>query len=115
MNILVNSFSHEAASKTKGLVLKNILEENIEHLDSITVDFSNVNRFASPFFNNSFAALALKYGFKTIEKIKLINISSIGLETYDTSMENASMISENPEFTDEVTKIVQIAPKSTEE
>ena len=115
MNILVNSFSQEAASKTKGLILKNILEDNLEHLDSITVDFSNINRFASPFFNNSFAALALKYGFNKIKNIKLANISSIGLETYDTSMENASMLSENPAFADEVTKIIQITPKNTEE
>ena len=51
--IKISDFSKEAASKTKGLVLK---EKLLEHLDDadLAVDFTGIEMFASPFFNNSF-------------------------------------------------------------
>lgn len=115
MIITINAFSNEAASKKNGLVLKEKLEENIGQIDSLCIDFNNITRFASPFFNNSFAALALKYGFDTISKIKLDNISPVGLDTYETSMENAQMLSSNPAFAKEVNEIIQETPKYTGE
>lgn len=113
MQIKIDAFTLEAASKAKGLVLRNMLENNVENADSITVDFNHIIRFASPFFNNSFAALALKYGVEKIRKIQLINISPIGQNTYETSMQNAEMLLESPEFADEVDKIIQETPKET--
>ena len=49
--IKISDFSKEAASKTKGLILK---EKLLEHLDDadLAVDFTGIEMFASPFFNN---------------------------------------------------------------
>ncbi|MBN2926088.1 MAG: STAS-like domain-containing protein [Eubacterium sp.] len=115
MKIKVSSFSKEAATKSKGLVLREEIEKGLHTADEINVDFSDINRFASPFFNNSFAALALKYGFDKIEKISCLNLSDVGLDAYESSMENAKMLSSSPEFADEMTKIIQETPKNTEE
>lgn len=109
--ILISSFSSEAASKTKGVLLRNELEKLILSSEDVAVDFSGITRFASPFFNNSFASLALQYGFETVAKIHKLNISDTGRNTYDTSIANAKLISQKPEFTDELTKIVNNVPK----
>ncbi len=114
MNIQLNSFTQEAATKTKGLYLKEILEKGLQTAEAITVDFSGITRFASPFFNNSFAALALKYGFTKIEQIRLIHLSDVGKDAYDSSMDNAKMLSSDPEFAAKVTQIIQDPPKKTE-
>jgi hypothetical protein len=115
MTIIISSFSNEAASKKSGLLLKQEIEKTIHESEFLTIDFNGITRFASPFFNSSFASLALKYGFDQINKINLINLSSVGLETYETSMSNAKMLSSNPVFADEVTKIIQETPKYTGE
>lgn len=110
--IIVSSFTDEAASKTKGLLLKSQLNNLINSGEKdISIDFSGITKFASPFFNNSFAALALIYGFSTINSIKIDNISDIGLNTYQTSMNNAKMVSDNQECVAEINQIIDVAPK----
>lgn len=115
MEIRLSSFSQEAASKTKGLELRKIIEENIDKTGDMLIDFSDIRRFASPFFNNSFASLALKYGFEKINQIKLKNISTVGIETYKTSMDNAEMLLSNSKFAEEMSEIIQETPKKTED
>lgn len=115
MNIKISSFSKEAATKTKGIILRNKIEKHLQEIDNLTIDFESITRFASPFFNNSFAALAIIHGFEKISKIKTINLSTVGKETLDTSMMNAQMLSKNPSFAEEVNKIIQETPKNTGE
>lgn len=115
MQIIVSSFSKEAATKSKGLVLKDKIERGLKQSEDISVDFSGIDRFASPFFNNSFAALALKYGFKKIGDISCLNLSEVGKDAYESSMDNARMLSSSPEFAAEMNKIIRETPKNTEE
>ena len=105
--IKLSSFTNEAASRTKGAVLKHLIEEALKSGDGI-------KRFASPFFNNSFASLGLVYGFDLLEKIELLNITDTGKSTYKTSVDNAKLIYENPEFSSEIDKIINNAPKKVE-
>ncbi len=109
MIIKLNDFTNEAASKTKGIVLRELIENNIENIEG--VDFSGISRFASPFFNNSFSALALIYGFEKIGSIELIGINEVGCETYETSMENAKLLSQNEQYMDAINDIVNSVPK----
>lgn len=113
--IALASFTTEAASKSKGEVLREHLESLIQEGEEISVDFNGIKRFASPFFNNSFASLALAYGFDVVNKIKLLGITETGLHTYETSLENAQLISENPQFSDEIDRIVNNTPKKADE
>lgn len=109
--IMISSFTSEAASKTKGIVFRGILETLIKNSETIVVDFKGISHFASPFFNNSFASLAIVYGFNTIENIEVKNLSETGKITYETSLQNAKLISESPQFKQEINEIVSNVPK----
>ena len=114
VTIKLSSFTNEAASKSKGSLLRKMLEEPLKNGDVISVDFGGIKRFASPFFNNSFASLGLVYGFEHLDKIKLLNITDTGKSTYDTSIENAKLIYQNPEFSSAINKIINNVPKNVE-
>ena len=110
--IIVSNITNEAASKTKVLVLKEHLEKLLSsHANNIIVDFNGITRFASPFFNYSFAALALVYGFDTIRAIQIKNISPVGSDTFQTSIENAEMVSQHPENITQINNIIDNTPK----
>lgn len=109
--IVISDFSAEAASRKRGLMLKEKLEESMSEGRSVVVDFSGITRFASPFFNNSFAALAIAYGFPKIEAIGIENISETGRQTYEASLENARDIYENDEMSQKIKEIVSHSPK----
>jgi len=110
--IVISNFSNEAASKTKGLLLKEYIENLLsQKADNIVVDFDGITRFASPFFNNSFSALALIHGFDSIRAIQLRNIDDVGLMTYETSMSNAETVSQHPEHIDVISQIIDNTPK----
>ena len=104
--ITINAFSKEAATEKNGRILKELIEKELNKNTDITVDFKNIKRFASPFFNNSFAALSLKYGFDKIELIRLINLSEVGRLAYETSIDNAKLLYANPEYSKEITSII---------
>lgn len=104
--IKITDFSKEAASKTKGDALKELMEPLLQENKDFTVDFSGITRFASPFFNNSFAKLALIYGFKQINAINIINMSETGHLTYQTSIDNALLLSEKPEYSERINIII---------
>lgn len=112
--IKISDFSKEAASKTKGLILKEKLLEHFDD-DDLAVDFTGIEMFASPFFNNSFSALALIYGFEKINNIKKIGLDSTGQNTYDTSIENARLLSNSPQFSEQINDIVNNANKDGEQ
>ena len=110
--IIISQFSNEAASKTKGLILREHIEKFLSADEKcITVDFKGITRFASPFFNNSFSALALIYGFSVIRSIQLINIDEVGRMTYETSLSNAEMVSDHPEQINQINQIIENTPK----
>lgn len=112
--IRVADYTNEAASMGSGKYIREILEPLIEDKKEIVVDFEQITRFASPFFNNSFSALGIQYGFDSVENIQLDNLSEIGRETYTTSMENAKLLCENPKYKDEIEDIISTAPKKVE-
>lgn len=112
--ISISSFSNEAASKAKGEILRKELEPSIASHEEICIDFSGITRFASPFFNNSFASLVIQHGTDIMNFIHISGISTTGRETYETSIENAKLLRSKPEFTDEINKIIENSPKKVD-
>lgn len=113
--IKISDFTQEAASKAKGIHLKSLIEPLLKEKSKFAVDFEGITRFASPFFNNSFASLVLIYGFDAIKEIPVFNISEIGKLTLETSMGNALLLSSNPEYIDEINHIINTnLPKRTD-
>nr|DAN14259.1 MAG TPA: protein of unknown function DUF4325 [Bacteriophage sp.] len=110
-NILLSTIVKDAASRTSGMKLKELLLEMINKENEITVDFTGMNRYASPFFNNSFASLYIALDPNNREKIIPINLSEVGQLIYNTSMNNAKFLLNNPEYKDEIASIVSQTPK----
>lgn len=110
-NILLSTIVKDAASRTSGIKLKDMLLEMIGEGHEITVDFTGMSRYASPFFNNSFAALYIALDPNSREKIRPINLSEVGQLIYNTSMNNAKFLLDNPEYKDEIASIVSQTPK----
>lgn len=106
--IMIKEFTKEAASQTSGEKLLNIMEPLLKEHVEFCVDFDGLTRFASPFFNNSFAKLALVYGFELIDSIKILNLSVVGTDTYNTSMENAMLLSNDPKYAAKIKEINEI-------
>ena len=110
-NILLSTIVKDAASRKSGMKLKELLLEMINKENEITVDFTGMNRYASPFFNNSFASLYIALDPNNREKIIPINLSEVGQLIYNTSMNNAKFLLNNPEYKDEIASIVSQTPK----
>lgn len=108
--IKMTDFTQEAASQTKGIILKDLMEPLLQKHEIFSVDFAGITRFASPFFNNSFAKLALVYGFDQINSITKTNLSETGQLTYKTSLENALLLSEKPEYSEKINIIINANP-----
>lgn len=110
--VSVLDISDEAASKATGLALRARLEELLSlKRGGIAVDFKGITRFAYPFFNYSFAALALVYGFDAVRAIQIRNLGPVGSGTYRASMENAEMVSRHQEHAVEAGQAVDDTPK----
>ncbi len=104
--IRISDFSSEAASQTNGIKLKELMEPLLQKGELFNVDFEGISRFASPFFNNSFAKLALVYGFDRIGSIEKINLSDTGALACETSLDNALFLSEKPEYSEKINIII---------
>ncbi len=80
-------------SEKNGIILRNKILEYLEKDDKVTLDFSNITLFATPFFNSFIGYFVLKINpEKTKEKIIITNISELGKDTYNHSYENAVYI-----------------------
>ena len=77
--IFIKDFSSEAATKTSGIKFREMLEPLIQHEEKICVDFDSIQKYAFPFFNSSFASLALGYGFDVIDTIDILNLLDVAL------------------------------------
>lgn len=104
--ITIKEITNEAASQSSGIKLLNLMEPLIESGTAFCVDFEGISRFASPFFNNSFAKLALLYGFDTVDSIEILNLSEVGTDTYNTSMDNAKLLSADPTYSSQIKEII---------
>lgn len=104
--IVIQDITKEAASQSSGEKLFASMEPLIKENVKFCVDFDGLTRFASPFFNNSFAKLALAYGFDSIDSIEILNLSKVGTDTYNTSMENAKLLSNDPEYATKIKEII---------
>lgn len=104
----------EAATKQSGEWLRTKLEEYIAsgNIEPITIDFNNIDKFSSQFFNNSFSALVIKYkGSNFLSRFNRVNLSETGEFLYQSSINNALMLLENIDKREAMSEIVNNAPK----
>lgn len=98
MNIIINKLIDNAMSTSAGDTLREKMEKIFSEDENavITLDFSDVELYATPFFNRSTGYFFLKFGNEDIykSKIKLINLDDLGSETYEYSLETARKLLE---------------------
>lgn len=94
--ILIKDLVDECATKESGEKLFKELEESIDIqdsvivLDCITLDFTGIDKFAGPFFNNSIGKLIIKFETDyVLSNITVINISDVGKFIWDNTIKNA--------------------------
>lgn len=88
--IILKDLIKECATKESGTLLYNELEQSINAKKDITIDFKTIDKFAGPFFNNSFGRLIIKHETDHILKyITIANISAVGKFIYDLTIKSA--------------------------
>jgi hypothetical protein len=91
--IIVREYASMALTEKDGLKLRIAIEQLLTGEKTITLDFSDISLFATMFFNASIGHLVLQLTpEKCQERIKIANISELGRETYQHTLENAKEI-----------------------
>ena len=102
MTILISNFINTALSVNEGFIIYNeivkIYNRNLS--EEIVLDFNGINLFSILFFNTIIEHLS-KEQKNLMEKVKFINLSSLGKRLYKHSVKNAKVI-----FDEETSKII---------
>lgn len=116
MNIIkVKELIDNGLSETNGLILRaKILEIIQKSEDKVILDFSDINLFATPFFNSFIGYFVLQYNPEKVKEIiEIINISDLGKETYIHSYNNAKNIYIKNSDTEKIGKITENTIKNS--
>lgn len=89
--IKISNITKMAMSEQDGKNLRTEMQQYLDNGDDVILDFSNISLFATPFFNASIGFFVLRLSPDTLQsKVKLINLSELGEETYKHSLDNAT-------------------------
>lgn len=104
--IRVAQIAEIAMTEDAGMELRKKIAEVLKKCEKVVLDFENVMLFATPFFNASVGYYIFELSpEKYQEVISTKNLSALGKETYDHSVENAQSIYEKRENRDVVGRI----------
>lgn len=110
MKILISDIVDNAMTPFAGDCLRKKMDEIFKtDIDAkITLDFSGIELFATPFFNRSTGYFFLQFENEEIynSKIRVINLDALGKETYEYSLETARQLLKN-KLSDKVTSILK--------
>ena len=94
--IIINELFDNAMAASNGDLLREKLEIifNSNENATIILDFLDIELYATPFFNRSTGYFFIKFGGEEIynSKIKVINLDTLGTETYEYSLETARQL-----------------------
>ncbi len=91
--IKILDYCKMALSEVDGKKVRTIIENEIAESHTVVLDFSGINIFATPFFNSSIGYFIMKFSPEEYEmKIKVANLTKLGVDTYSHSKENAEEI-----------------------
>lgn len=94
--IIIKNFIDNALSIENGEIIKKEIEKLLINENTVTLDFTEISLFATPFFNACIGYFIIKLSPDEFnKKIKFINLSTLGEETYNFSYENAVIVYNN--------------------
>ncbi|MBR1865552.1 MAG: STAS-like domain-containing protein [Lachnospiraceae bacterium] len=89
-NIYVNDFLPRAFSNDQAELLKQKINEVINHEDKIVLDFSGITKFTTLFFNFSMGYFITQLGKEKYDSMfELKNLNQLGESTYIHSYNNS--------------------------
>lgn len=104
--IRISSMASMAMTEETGMKLRREIEKSMLDSDEVTLDFSGIEFFATPFFNSSVGYYIMQWSPEEFEKkVHLINLSELGEETYKHSYQNAISVMKGKIDTDTIGKI----------
>ena len=103
--IIISDLTKMAMTDNDGLKLRREIEKHLEE-DKIILDFADIEVFATMFFNASLGHFVMNLTpEKCDELFEIVNISELGQETLDHSLENAKLIFNNKLDSKEIAEI----------
>lgn len=88
--IIVNKLAKMAMTESAGLELRKEIENFIKTEERIVIDFTGISLFATMFFNASIGHFVMILSPEKCKKLfDLVNLTELGMETYEHSFENA--------------------------
>ena len=99
--IYVKDVCQYAMFDTDGIALRHRILQHWNTNKKIILDFEHIGLFATMFFNASIGWFVMQYGDQEVkERISVINLSALGLETYRHSFDNAVTVRQNSALQD---------------
>ncbi|ADU27816.1 STAS-like domain-containing protein [Ethanoligenens harbinense] len=106
--VMVRDIATMALTESDGRKLRKAIEASLKDGETVELDFSGISLFATMFFNASIGNFVMKLSpDECAEKIRLTNISDLGMDTYLHSFENASAIYAQQETLIKISDITQ--------
>lgn len=88
--VIVREYASMALTEKDGLKLRAAIENLLKTERIISLDFSGISLFATMFFNASIGHLVMQLTPEECEdRVRISNISELGLETYRHTLGNA--------------------------
>lgn len=93
VKIIIKDFTTTALSEDAGILLRQHISDFLDKDQIIELDFEGISLFSTTFFNASIGFFVLQMGPDKCKRLfKLVNISDLGQDTYDHSLENAEIV-----------------------
>lgn len=107
--ILIKDYISSAFSQQNALKIRRLVETLLKTEDKIILDFSDISKFTTLFFNFSTGYFISLLGPNIYnKKISLENLSDLGKSTYESSYDNAVLKYEpNEDINDEIINIIK--------
>jgi hypothetical protein len=93
--ILIKTITLMAMTEDDGMKLREAMGKALKEEHDVVLDFEGIDLFATPFFNSSIGYFILNLTPQTFnEKVKAVNLTDLGKETYSHSYQNAVSVFE---------------------
>lgn len=116
MKILIkDEIGSRCIVKEDGQKIFDEIQETLKNGETVILDFSGVNQFASPFFNFSIGQLLKEVSEEKLRKfLKVENLNETGTQVIERVIENASKYHGDRDYREVVDKILKQQAEESE-
>ncbi|MBX9694016.1 MAG: STAS-like domain-containing protein [Cyanobacteria bacterium] len=90
-----------------GLLIFDLLKQNLLVGNRVEVDFEGVEVVATPFFNAAFGRLVEQFSVLVKESVHPVHLDDDGLELFDRVLDNAYRYYSDPQYRAAITSVLE--------